>query len=127
MRNSGKVGILNNSFNEIHETGHLIGFDERYESGGGDAHKGFENDPMGNANMYSPSSEFGNTVKPKWHKEHFNDILKYALKIKDKQENIPMVYTGSIDNTEKGNKEVRTTCQKAKSLTNENKPKPKNK
>ena len=77
--------------NLIHETGHLLGFDERYKGNNRSTHPGFESDFMGN----SVSGE-------KWIvNTHFEDAAKFALGVSLGQSS-HLLFRGRLDQTSSG-------------------------
>lgn len=78
--------------NLIHETGHFLGFDERYSQSTKNTHAGFEKDIMSNVSRYDNKEIF---------KIHFEDAAKFALDVSF-GESSHLFFRGDLDETRGG-------------------------
>ncbi|HEX8720434.1 MAG TPA: SpvB/TcaC N-terminal domain-containing protein [Pyrinomonadaceae bacterium] len=77
--------------NLIHETGHMLGFGERYKQSDSSFHPGFETDFMSNTKRFDKEIM----------KLHFEDAAKFALAVSH-GESSSMVFKGYLDETNSG-------------------------
>jgi hypothetical protein len=78
--------------NLIHETGHLLGFDERYSQNTKTTHAGYDKDIMSNISSYDNKEIF---------KIHFEDAAKFAFDVSF-GESSHLYFRGDLDETRGG-------------------------
>lgn len=85
--------------NLIHETGHQLGFDERYSQSTTSIHTGYDKDFMGNDSRIDNKEIF---------KQHFEDAAKFALDASH-GESSSVIFRGELDETRRGEMQTGAT------------------